>query len=74
LEQPLFFGMTLRHKVFMKVQILPLALALLLAACGSQNATEASGLTPPEDEALNDAAAAMDGADAALIENVTKPR
>lgn len=35
-------------------------LALPLAACGGGASTQASGLTPAEEQALNDAAAALD--------------
>ncbi len=52
---------------------LPFAAALTLAACSGASETETGGLTPSEDQALNDAAEMLDQADAAVIEGATKP-
>ncbi len=52
---------------------LPLAALLALSACGGGDASETGGLSPSEDQALNDAAEMLDQADAAVIEGATKP-
>jgi major membrane immunogen (membrane-anchored lipoprotein) len=43
-----------------------LVLALLLVACGARDEPDASGITPSEAQALNDAAAMLDNDSVAL--------